>query len=239
MDSEPLDRTVRRYAPVALAVALIAVVAFVTATSGLRVRTIPHAPGAPRNVSGTVPAEPTATPFAGPSTTPGPVPAGVTSLLRVLFVLACVAVVALLLVLAVRVARRSARLRRARFSTGAATPAAPGTAGPVVLEAAVAAAIVELADDSDPRGAVITAWVRLERAAGSVGADRSPSHTPADLVTRLLAGRAVPAVVLDRLAGLYRQARYSPHPVDDRMRAEALEALRAVQDALRQPVPPT
>lgn len=237
MDTEPLDRALRRYAPVALAVALLAVVAFVTATSGLHVRAVTRPPGTPPNVSQTLPALPTATPLAGPPTTPGPVPAGVTSVLRVLFVLACLAVVALLVMLAVRLARRTARTRAGRFPAGEAMPAAPSRAVPEVFDAAVAAGLVELADDSDPRGAVINAWVRLEQAAGHAGAARAPADTPADLATRLLAEHAVPADVLARLAGLYRAARYSPHPVDDRMRVEALEALGAVQDALRQPVP--
>lgn len=237
MDSEPLDRTLRRYAPVALAVALFAVVAFVTATSRLHVRSIPRAPGTPPNVSQTLPAQPSAPPLAGLPTTPGPVPAGVTSLLRVLFVLVCLVVVALLLLLAVRIARRSGRLRSGRFPAGAPMPATPSRAVPAVLDAAVAAGLVELADESDPRGAVINAWVRLERAAEHVGAVRGPSDTPADLASRLLADHAVPAEVLTRLAGFYRAARYSPRPVDDRMRVEALEALRGVQDALRQPVP--
>lgn len=237
MDSEPLDRTVRRYASVALAVALIAVVAFVTATTGLHVRAIPRAPGPAPTVSQTLPPQPTAPPLTGPPTTPGPVPAGVTSLLRVLFVLLCVAVIALLLLLVVRMARRSARVRRGRFPAGAALPATCSPAVPAVLEAAVAAGLVELADDSDPRGAVINAWVRLERVAEQAGAVRAPSDTPADLATRLLADHAVPADVLNRLTGLYRAARYSPHPVDDRMRVEALDALRGVQDALRQRVP--
>lgn len=236
MDSEPLVRNVGRYAPVALAVALIALVAFVTSTSGLHVRSISRAPGTPPSVSRTLPAQPTTPPLALPSTTPRPVPAGVTSLLRVVLVLACLAAVALLLVLAIGIARRSVRIRHPRLPAGAAMPATSSSDGPTVLDAAVAAGLVELADDSNPRGAVINAWVRLERAAEQVGAARAPSDTPADLASRLLAHQAVPVEVLDRLAGLYRAARYSPRPVDDRMRVEALEALRAVQDALRQPV---
>jgi hypothetical protein len=237
MESEPLDRTARRYAPVALAVVLVAVVAFVTATSGLHVRELARAPRTPRAMPQTLPAQPTATPLAGPTATPGPVPAVVTSLLPVLVVLACLGAIALLVMLAVRIVRHSARLRRDRFPAGEAMPATPGRSGPTVLDAAVTAGLVELADDSDPRGAVINAWVRLERAAEQLGAIRAPADTPADLATRLLSEHAVPADVLARLAGLYRAARYSPHPVDDAMRVEALEAFGAVQDALRQPVP--
>lgn len=237
MDSEPLDRTARRYAPVALAVVLVAVVAFVTATSGLHVRELARAPRTPRAIPQTLPAQPTTTPLAGPTATPGSLPAGVTSLVRVLVVLACLGVLALLVLLAVRIVRHTARLRRERFPAGQVTPTTPDGSEPTVLAAAVTAGLVELADDSDPRGAVINAWVRLERAAEQLGAIRAPSDTPADLATRLLAEHAVPVDVLARLAGLYRAARYSPHPVDDAMRVEALEAFGAVQDALRQPVP--
>jgi len=237
MDSEPFARAARRYAPVALAVALLAVVAFVTATSRLHVRSIPRAAGTPPSAVQTLPAQPVATPISGPPTTPGPVPAGVTSVLRVVFVLACLAVAALLVLLAVRLARRSGWRRDRRFPDGSALPANPIRPVPQVLDVAVAAGLVELADESDPRGAVINSWVRLERVAEQVGAARAASDTPADLAARLLTEHAVPADVLDRLTALYRAARYSPHPVDDEMRVDALDALSAVQDALRSSVP--
>jgi hypothetical protein len=232
MDSEPLDRA-RRYAPVALAVAMLVVVTLVTATSRLHVRAVAREPGTRTVVAPTIPPGPTTTPRAGPPTTPGPVPAGVTSVLRVLVVVACIALVLLLALLVVRLVRRTTRLRSARFPAGETMPAVTGPALPEALDAAVTAGLVDLADDTDPRGAVINAWVGLERAAERVGAARSPSETPAELATRLLGEHAVPADVLARLAGLYRAARYSPHPVDDAMRAEAIEALGAVQDALR------
>lgn len=236
MDSEPLARAARRYAPVAVAVALLALVAVVTATSGLRVHALSRAPGTPRSVSPTLPTQSTATPMAGLPPTPGPVP-DVSHVLRLLFVLACLAIGALLALIAVRLAHRSGWRRATTVPDGPALAANTSRPVPEVLDAAVAAGLAELADDSDPRGAVINAWVRLEQVAEQVGAVRAPSDTPADLATRLLAEHAVPTEVLDRLAALYRAARYSPRPVDDERRVAALDALGAVQAALRQPMP--
>jgi hypothetical protein len=236
MDSEPFDRA-RRYAPVALAVAMLVVVTLVTATSRLHVRAGTRGPGGPPGPAPTIQPGPTSTPMARPPMTPGPVPAGVTSLLRVLFVVACVVLVVLLALLVVRLVRRTGRLRRRPALAGEMSPTDPGRAVPAALDAAVTAGLVDLADDADPRGAVINAWLGLERAAEKAGATRAPSDTPTDLATRLLGEHAVPADVLERLAFLYRAARYSPRPVDDDMRAEAIAALLAVQDALRTAVP--
>jgi hypothetical protein len=119
--------------------------------------------------------------------------------------------------------RRRAGARPARRGRGAATEE---------MVAALDAGLQELATDRDPRGAVITCWVRLEQAAADAGTPRRPGDTPGELVTRLLGEHAVDAVVLAGFAEVYRQARYATHVVDERMRAEAVAALHRVRDDL-------
>ncbi|HEX2418052.1 MAG TPA: DUF4129 domain-containing protein [Micromonosporaceae bacterium] len=92
---------------------------------------------------------------------------------------------------------------------------------------AVAAGLEELdLDGVDPRSAVIACWLRLERAAAIAGTPRQPSDTPGDLVARMLVEHEVSQHVLDRLADVYRQARYAPGEVGQAMRDEARDALR-------------
>lgn len=99
--------------------------------------------------------------------------------------------------------------------------------------AALDAGLSDLSDtDRDPRRAVIACWVRLEQAAASAGTPRHLGDTPADLVLRLLGGHRVDRGVLDRFAGLYREARYATHVIDDEMRAQAQSALRQLRGEL-------
>ncbi len=92
--------------------------------------------------------------------------------------------------------------------------------------AAVDAGIADLmADDSDPRGAVIACWVRLEAVAAAAGLDQHPGATSSDLVANLLASQRVSVDVLTSLADLYRTARYSQHVIEATMRDEARAAL--------------
>ncbi|MDP9799312.1 hypothetical protein J2S43_007824 [Catenuloplanes nepalensis] len=111
---------------------------------------------------------------------------------------------------------------------------APRRRGAVAEEmvAALDAGLQELATDGDPRGAVITCWVRLEQAAADAGTPRRPGDTPAELVTRLLREHRVDRGVLAGFAEVYREARYATHAVDERMRAEAVAALHRVRDDL-------
>jgi hypothetical protein len=104
------------------------------------------------------------------------------------------------------------------------------------VAAAVDAGLAALADgDSDARAAVIACWVRMEQAAAEAGTPREPSDAPGEYVIRLLSTQAVSRSVLDRFAWVYRQARYSTGPVDDRMRETAIAALRQLRAELTGP----
>jgi Domain of unknown function (DUF4129) len=102
--------------------------------------------------------------------------------------------------------------------------------------AALDAGLDELSDlDADPRRAVIACWVRLEHAAAAAGTPRRIGDTPTELVVRLLGAHQVDRGVLDRFAGIYREARYATHDVDPGMRTQAIAALRQLRAELAAP----
>ena len=128
------------------------------------------------------------------------------------------------------------RLRRRPGRRRVITEEAPRTAEELV--AALDAGLLDLSDtDRDPRRAVIACWLRLEQAAAAAGTPRRPGDTPGDLVGRLLAEQQVDASVLADLAAVYREARYATHTVDERMRADARQALQRLRTDLAADVP--
>ena len=80
--------------------------------------------------------------------------------------------------------------------------------------------------------AVIACWVALEDAAASAGVARQPAETPSEFTVRVLAVGGISAPELTRLAGLYREARYSSHGSSEEARAEARAALIRLRDEL-------
>ncbi|MBY8889267.1 DUF4129 domain-containing protein [Streptomyces sp. PTM05] len=99
--------------------------------------------------------------------------------------------------------------------SGLLTPAVDGTAAPT-------------GDRSDPRQAVIACWSVLRDEAARRGARPSPADTPERLLRRagdvgLAGGEAGP-----RLAGLFREARFSTHPITEEHRVRAEDALRRI-----------
>lgn len=155
-------------------------------------------------------------------------------ILRVLALVATavllVGLLAVLLALVWQAVRDQVTVRRTGSQKVTGRPATPD-AEPV--RAAVAAGLEELAlDGADPRSAVIACWLRLERAAASAGTPRERSDTPGDLVARMLAQHRVSGPVLDRLAEVYRRARYAPAEVGEAMREEARAALHQLHAEL-------
>jgi hypothetical protein len=99
-----------------------------------------------------------------------------------------------------------------------------------LLDQAIAADLAEGIEDletiDDPREAVLTSYDRLERTLKAHGIPVRPADTPDETVTRVLSEHRGAGRSARRLADLFRQARFSPRPVDDRMRDSALRALR-------------
>lgn len=90
----------------------------------------------------------------------------------------------------------------------------------------------DLAEEADPREAVIACYVRMERALADAGTPRAAAETPLELLRRVLASYAVPEADVRRLTDLFTEARFSHHPVTDEMRRAARRSLDAVSDAL-------
>ena len=66
-----------------------------------------------------------------------------------------------------------------------------------------------------PGNAVIAAWVALEDAVRGAGVRDDDSRTAAELVTTVLRSYRVERAPLDILAALYREARFSRHPIGE------------------------
>ncbi|WP_422734311.1 DUF4129 domain-containing protein [Micromonospora sp. WMMD558] len=229
----------RRWWPVALVAALLAVATVTAAHSSLGASRIPPvAEDLPL-----VPEYPTAEPVPSIPVEPREsadetrtrIPPWIATTALVLFGLALLGAFGYLAVTLVRGA-----VRRATRRLPAHRPrrTSQGTAQEVV--AALDAGLVDLDDaDTDPRTAVIACWVRLEEAAAGAGVPRLAGDTPTDLVTRLLRGdpaAGVPAIasadVLAEFAHVFRAARYATRPVDESTRDQARAALRRLRGEL-------
>jgi uncharacterized protein DUF4129 len=97
-------------------------------------------------------------------------------------------------------------------------------------DAAAAAAI-----PADPRAAVLAAYGRMETALASVGLARRPSDAPREYLARLEAGLGGGRAPATRLTELFERARFSPHPVGEDSRAEAIGALETLRTELEAP----
>ncbi len=84
----------------------------------------------------------------------------------------------------------------------------------------------------DPRNAIVAAWRRFEAQGESAGVARRPWETSSEYVIRILDLVAADSGATNRLAALYREARFSEHPITEDHRAEALAALAAVRHGL-------
>lgn len=106
---------------------------------------------------------------------------------------------------------------------------------PDVLLAGVRESEAQL-DHGTSSEAVINAWLTLERTAREVGIGADDSRTPAELVSRVLDQHRVDRTAIERLAALYREARFSEHPITEEHRSAARGALRTVREDLLRPL---
>lgn len=150
--------------------------------------------------------------------------------IAVLLNLATVVLAGYLLLRLARWGRRSRRERRRRL---ARDEAMAGTAFEVV-EPSVAVAREMLADaaaqrdvlaSGSPRNAVVGCWHRFETQAAAAGVERRAWETSSEHTLRVLDLVDADPAAVSRLLGLYREARFSEHPVAEADRAAAAEAL--------------
>ncbi|MGY1857649.1 DUF4129 domain-containing protein [Modestobacter sp. SYSU DS0290] len=117
---------------------------------------------------------------------------------------------------------------------GRRPPAAAATTGggePGALPAAVDRALAAV-EQPDARDAVVAAWLLLGRAAADARTPAHPAETSAEYGARLAAVHGLPAPSVDRLAELYRTARFSSHPIGPAERAAARAGLEELRAAL-------
>ncbi|MEE1783518.1 DUF4129 domain-containing protein [Streptomyces sp. SP17BM10] len=148
-------------------------------------------------------------------------PAALFAVLGFAVAVALVAVIVLLL-------RQRLRLRRREAPV--LLPAAPPPSPEDVLAEAVVSARTALTGD-DARAAVIACFVAMEGSLAAAGVTRRDSDSPTELVERALSHRSIDPGRAHALTALYREARYSTHPMDEghvRRARAALDAIAAV-----------
>jgi hypothetical protein len=91
----------------------------------------------------------------------------------------------------------------------------------------------ELLLGGSPRNAIVACWDRFEEQAERVHAARKPWETSSEFTLRLLDAVSADPAAVSRLEGLYREARFSAHEIDESRRESAVEALQAIHASLR------
>jgi hypothetical protein len=99
----------------------------------------------------------------------------------------------------------------------------------VQLDHLVTAGIHGLESDPDPRRAVIKAYAGMEHALAEDGLPRGASETPLEYLERALGHLHVSKESTAALTGLYEQAKFSSHVIDEPMRQQALAALESLR----------
>ncbi|MCD6638297.1 MAG: DUF4129 domain-containing protein [Nocardioides sp.] len=130
-------------------------------------------------------------------------------------------------VLATRAAWHAWQSRPER-SPGVAMGAFDALSEPSRVRAAIAEDASEqeaLLRSGHPRNAVVEAWHRFEVQGARAGVPRRGSETSSEYALRLLDLVEAPPGAVNRLAALYREARFSDHPLDEGHRDAALAAL--------------
>ncbi|CAM3537121.1 DUF4129 domain-containing protein [Nocardioides zeicaulis] len=106
---------------------------------------------------------------------------------------------------------------------------------PARLAAAIVADATEqdaVLHDGEPRNAIVAAWARFEVQGGRAGTPRRDWETSSEYALRVLDLVEADAGAVQRLATLYREARFSEHPITEDHRDAALAALADVRRSL-------
>lgn len=86
--------------------------------------------------------------------------------------------------------------------------------------------------EGDARNAIVAAWARFEVQGRAAGVERRPWETYSEYALRILDRVSADSGAVNRLAGLYREARFSEHPITEEHRASALDALVEIRRSL-------
>jgi hypothetical protein len=107
-------------------------------------------------------------------------------------------------------------------------PAPPEPSDRTTAGEAIGAAIGALGTATDPRAGVIAAYVAMEALLAASGVVRSPAEAPREYLRRVLVASSPTERDVSTLTGLFEQARFSPHPISERVRVLALSALSSL-----------
>lgn len=102
-------------------------------------------------------------------------------------------------------------------------------ASAIAADAAAARASLR---EGDARNAIVACWVRLETLIAEAGVEPAASDTAEELAVRVLLRFSLDDDAVTRLAALYREARFSTHPLGEEQRAAAVDALDAIHRQL-------
>ncbi|MFC7496887.1 MULTISPECIES: DUF4129 domain-containing protein [unclassified Nocardioides] len=164
-------------------------------------------------------------------------------LLRVLALILNVAAGILAIFLVVRLTRWARRARLERRRRIAREEALGGEEFDVIEPAdAVARDLLADADaqrgllgGGTPRNAVVACWHRFEITGAAAGMARHEWETSSEYTLRILDLVAADTAAVNRLAGLYREARFSEHDLTEDDRSAALAALDEIHRTIRPP----
>ncbi|WP_394428951.1 DUF4129 domain-containing protein [Streptomyces sp. SGAir0957] len=203
--------------PLLLGVLALVLHRFARSPSHARPAPVPSAPPLPSGITGSPPAN---SEHSGPSWP--------------LYVLLCLAALAAATVLVI-VLVRLLRGRHPVLTRPAATTAEDDDAerDRELLLSAVRSGHRALADGTDARAAVIACYAAMEEALAASGVARRASDSPADLLARAARAGLATGPAAPRLTGLFQEARYSSHPMDDTRRVAAADALEEIAGQLR------
>jgi hypothetical protein len=90
-----------------------------------------------------------------------------------------------------------------------------------------------LLEGTDARAAVIACYAAMEESLAESGVIRRASDSPQELLERAVAGGLPSGAAAVALTALFREARYSTHPMDGSHRDRAEAALADIADGLR------
>ena len=164
------------------------------------------------------------------STGPAQGSSALSTIFGVLLAMLAVAVAALiigLVVAAIRSAFRRPVLTEHREATFPAPPVPDELLGGAKKR-------LELLEAGEPRNAIVAAWLDLEGAAGETGLPRERAETSTEYTARVIGTWEVDAARLADLAALYREARFSVHPLDESHRRRAIDDLAVLHADLAQ-----
>jgi Domain of unknown function (DUF4129) len=128
--------------------------------------------------------------------------------------------------------RRGRRSEPPAEEPGVVEPPAEAEADAQVARQALEAALVSLREPSDPRGAVIEAYARMEDVLASRELGRRIPEAPREYLTRVLREQGMPERSLTTLTELFEEARFSPHPIPTSASARARSELETAREAL-------